>query len=272
MKKIKLQRTAIIGYPLSHSMSPTLHSLLYTHAGISAQMKPIAHTDVSKLVNIIRNQNIGLTAVTMPFKESIIPHLDIIDNTAKAIGAVNTVINRNGKLTGYNTDAFGIKFALGNTQIQKKNVLIVGSGGAAKAAAFVIKKKGGKIIFANRTNTNAKKLQKIFGGRVLSLKKISSRNIDVIINATPLGMGALKTKTPVPNNILSSHQTVFDLIYNPLETVLIKNARKKGAKTISGIELFTAQGIRQVELWSGKKLLTKILVEKSSKKITKKLQ
>ena len=131
----------VIGYPLAHSKSPALHNALYKKLGINAKMEALERKDIAGLIKIIKSQNVGLTAVTMPFKQTVMRYLDVIDETAKATGAVNTVINKSGKLTGYNTDIDGIALALKNVPLKGKNVSLIGAGGAARAVAYYLKGK-----------------------------------------------------------------------------------------------------------------------------------
>ena len=265
----KTQLNIVIGHPLLHTKSPVLHDLVYKELDVNAVMLPFSNLDIKKLISAIRIMSINLTAVTMPFKQSIMPLLDDIDETALSIGAVNTVINRDNKLIGYNTDIFGIEYALRNTSLRDKNVLLIGAGGAGRALAFVIKNKGGKCIYVNRTLKQALSLQKQFGGKITQIKNLSSKDIDIIINATPVGMHPDTKSSPVPISLIDKHQTVFDLVYNPVKTKLIKLARKKGAKTISGIDMFIAQGIRQIELWKGKNIINPNLISQFRKIIIK---
>ena len=153
--------------------------------------------------------------------------------------------------------------------LRNKNVLLIGAGGAASAVAYVVKNKRGKCMHADRTLGRAKNLQKKFGGKVVQIKKLSPQDIDIIINATPVGMHPDVKNSSVPAGLIARHQSVFDLVYNPVETKLIKLARQKGAKTISGIDMFVAQGVRQTELWTGKKIITPQLIKRLKKKITK---
>lgn len=255
----------VIGHPLLHTKSPALHDLVYKELGVNAVMLPFSNPDIKKLISAIRIMSINLIAVTMPFKQSIIPLLDSVDDTASAIGAVNTVINRGKKLIGYNTDIFGIEYALRNISLRNKNVLLIGAGGAGRVIAYVIKKKGGKCMYADRASKRVRQLQKQFGGKIAQIKNLFSKDIDIIINATPVGMHPDIKNSLVPIRLIDKHQTVFDLVYNPVQTKLIKSARKKGAKIISGIDMFIAQGIRQIELWTGKNIINQNLAGRLKK-------
>lgn len=252
----KTKLNAVIGWPLSHSLSPALHNAIYQKNDIDAVMLALPHRDINFLVKAIRHLPIHLTAVTMPHKQSVMKYLDRIDKTARIIGAVNLVINRNGKIDGYNTDVAGIERAFKDKKIKGKNVLILGAGGAARAAAYFVKSRGGKLFCFNRTFRKAEKLVKEFRGKVWlarDFKKINSE-IDVIINATPVGMKGVYPDCFFSVNLLNNRQIVFDMVYNPLETKFLKSARQAGATIISGLEMFVGQALEQVRLWLGQKI------------------
>ncbi|OGH94047.1 MAG: shikimate dehydrogenase [Candidatus Magasanikbacteria bacterium RIFOXYD2_FULL_41_14] len=245
-----IKLNAVIGFPLGHSLSPTLHNHIYEQEGIEAQMRAVANENILELVAMIRFTPFNLVAVTIPHKQTIIPLLDEVDNVAREIGAVNTVINRQGKLFGYNTDIVGIERTLNSALLKNKNVLLVGAGGVAQPIAYYITKCGGKLLCANRDKKSTLSLVKKFSGQAVDLDQLDTKDIDVIINATPLGMkGDLVDLLPVPEKLISSNQVVFDCVYNPLQTKLLQLARLRGAKTISGLEMFVAQGLAQEELW-----------------------
>lgn len=244
---------AVTGFPLSHTLSPKIHAEMYAQLGINAVMLAFPSQNIEEIITCMRTLPIHLLAVTIPHKQTVMKFLDHIDSVAKKIGAVNTVINRNGKLHGYNTDVVGIAHALKNTRLKGKNVLILGAGGAARPLCWFLKKSGAKIFCLNRTRTKAEELTKKFGGTALDNKALVGAKIDVIINATPVGMKPNVNKSPFPKSLLNKTQTVFDLIYNPEETKLLKDAKNAGAKTINGMLMFVAQAIEQVRLWSGKK-------------------
>jgi len=245
---------AVTGFPLEHTLSPQLHAQIYKKLGLNAVMLAFLSQNIEEIITCMRTLPIHLLAVTLPHKQTVMKFLDRIDPVAKKIGAVNTVINRNGKLHGYNTDIVGIAHALKNTQLKGKNVLIIGAGGAARPLCWFLKKSGAKIFCLNRTRTKAEELTQEFGGIALDNNALVGAKIDVIINATPLGMKPHIDESPFPKNLLNKNQTVFDLIYNPIETKLLKDAKKAGAKTINGMPMLLAQALEQVRLWSGKKL------------------
>ncbi len=251
---------AVIGFPLDHTLSPSLHNALYAAAGLDAHLVPLSKENLNELVELIRFNDIQLTAVTMPFKQSIIPFLDLVDDEAVKLGAVNTVIKKEGGLIGYNTDIVGIRSALEDVAIKNKNVLLLGVGGAALPVAHVIKQAGGRLLVWNRSQDAAQKFAHKFGGIVVNFEQIKANNIDMIINATPVGMYPNVNESPLPLDLLSAHQIVFDLVYRPMQTKLLKDAQSKGIKTIFGMKMFIAQALEQIRLWSGSDL-TKFVSE-----------
>ncbi len=250
-------QTQIIGYPLTHSFSPLLHNTLYADLQISAQMQKSTFTDLKKIITHLRTTPIALTAVTMPFKEKIIPLLDVIDPMASATGAVNTIIQRAGKLYGYNTDIDGIAFTLRHITLEKKNVLIIGAGGAARAAAVVLRQHHAHIYWLNRTRTTAETLAAQFSGQVLDADNLSTPVFfDVMINATPIGLPTITSSFHLPDHFFHAKQMIFDMLYHPQQTTFLQRAAKAGAVCSNGLDLFITQGIRQIELWQKKQLLT----------------
>src|SRR3989344_1791603 len=248
----KTSLTAVIGNPITHSMSPLIHNAIYEREGIDAVMLAFGNPSIEKLVGAIRALPIHLVAVTMPHKQTLIPLLDSISQDAKEIGAVNTIINRDGKLAGFNTDVTGVAEALKGVVVKDKNVLIIGAGGVAQPVAYHLQKNGAKIFCHNRDNDQAEALCKKFKGTVIDAKKVGEMMFDLIVNATPIGMPPNVEISPVLKSIIRPDTVVFDVIYTPLETQLLKDARAQGAKTISGLTMFIAQAIEQERLWLGR--------------------
>ncbi len=250
----KRQTNAVIGFPLGHSLGSIWHAEVYQMLGVDAEYIKDEGEDIAELVERVRNKPYGLTAVTIPHKETIISLLDVVDDDAKEIGAVNTVINRDGILTGYNTDIYGVKYALREVDLAGKNVMVLGAGGAARAVMYVLKKGGANIMCVNRTRGRAEKLIGEFGGKVLDFDEVEPDEIDLIINTTPIGMSPNTNVSPLPKDFLRSYHIVFDIVYNPVDTKLLQDAKEIGAKTIFGLDMYIAQGLRQVELWLGGEL------------------
>jgi shikimate dehydrogenase len=215
-----------------------------------------SHPEISPLIEAIKTFNIGLTAVTMPHKKTVIPYLDHCSEAVITLQAANTIIQKNGELWGYNTDVDGIEHALRQTNLAQKNVLVIGAGGAASAMGYVLQKHQANTYWLNRTPQNAQALANIFDGQAIYQENIDALSIDIIINTTPIGMHPEIDSSPLPSKYLYPHQIVFDMVYNPLDTQLLKEAKAAGAQIISGIDMFIAQGIQQISLWQGKELYT----------------
>lgn len=245
---------AVIGYPLDHTQSPLLHNTLYQALDIPAVLLAFPNPKLKPLIQVIKTLGIELTAVTMPFKQEILKYLDYCSPEVTVLKAANTVIQNNGKLYGYNTDINGIEYALRELVITDKKVLIIGAGGAVRALGYFMQKNKAKIYWLNRTEKKLINIKKIFGGTVLNYNNEKLQEninaMDIIINATPLGMYPYIDVSPLPNIRFNSEQIIFDVIYNPVHTILLKQAEKnKVKKIIFGKDMFIGQGLRQIELW-----------------------
>ncbi len=247
---------AVIGFPLGHSQSPAFHSAQYRERGINAVMLAWANPDVRVLVQVIRDYKIGLTAVTLPHKESILPLLDHVDELAKRIGAVNTVLQIHGKLHGFNTDYLGLKTALSTVDLKGKTVLLLGAGGAARPLAALVSDSGGHLFCLNRSHEKAQALVEEFGGRAITESDLDGLSPNIIVNTTPLGMHPKEDETPLDSRHFKPGQSVLDIVYNPEETRFLREAKVAGAFTISGKIMFEAQALEQIQLWENNVLST----------------
>lgn len=243
---------AIFGDPVTHSLSPFLHNAFYEREGIDAVMLAFGHERVDPLVAAMRALPIHLAAVTMPHKQSVMPLLDEIDAVARDIGAVNTIVNRSGRLEGYNTDVVGIAAALEGVKLRGASVLLLGAGGAARCAAYHLARAGAHIVCSNRDEKQAADLVGAFGGATVSAGDLMKREFDVIVNATPIGMSPNADASPVAPEAIRAGAVVFDLIYSPFETRLLKTAKERGARPVSGLTMFLHQGLEQERLWLGR--------------------
>ena len=257
----------VIGYPIEHSMSPIMHNAIIRELKLDYIYLAfnISPDNLNLAVNGFRAFNIIGINVTLPFKQKIMNYLDDIDPIAQKIGAVNTIKNDNGNLSGRNTDAEGAKNALVNAgyTTSGKNLLILGAGGAARALTYILAEGLNKIIIANRTEKRAiklaKELKKIFGINVEgkwnsnSVLKEESKKADILINTTPVGMYPSVEKSPIPAEFLHKDLIVYDIVYNPLETKLMKDATKIGCNTIGGLDMLVNQGALAFEWWTNKK-------------------
>lgn len=252
----------VIGDPIAHSMSPLMINELFQVYNMNSHYYPF-HVSREDLQDAVKGlKALGATGfnVTVPHKVEIIPFLDRIDPLAEAIGAVNTVVNEDGLFVGYNTDGSG--FVRGVTEhlsnIEQKSILLVGSGGAARAIYFTLAQNGVKRLdLYNRTLEKAEELIKQCPYRVASraIEKERAENslsgYDVIIQTTSIGMSPKIELSPLKLDNLSSHAFVSDIIYNPLETLFLQEAKNKGAKIQNGIDMFVFQGALAFEKWTG---------------------
>jgi shikimate dehydrogenase len=247
----KTHLNMVIGFPLAQTQSPLLHNTIYQARHLNAILLAFPYPDIEPLTQSIKTLTVELTAVTTPFKEVILKYLDYCSPEVNALKAANTVIQREGKLWGYNTDIDGIAYALRNITTTNKNALIIGAGGVARAVAYFLQKNNAHLFWLNRTKMKAINLAKIFGGSILDSGQINDLSFDIIINTTSLGMFPHLDISSLPNYDFKPNQIVFDLVYNPINTTLLSQAHKNGAKIISGLEMFIGQGLRQIELWTG---------------------
>jgi shikimate dehydrogenase len=246
----------LIGDPIEHSLSPLIHNAGYQALGIGYVYVPFQVKDFKGAVEGIRGLKIRGASVTLPHKVSAIKYIDRLDPLAEEIGAVNTIVNDDGILTGYNTDYQGAIKALEEvTALTGKKAVLVGSGGAATAIAFGLNKGGAKLVVLNRNEEKARRLaEKVnaedFGG-LEKLAEVSSA--DILINATPVGMWPETDQSLIPKKLLHNRLTVFDTVYNPKETRLLAEAREKGCAVVYGYNMFLYQAALQFELFTGQR-------------------
>jgi 3-dehydroquinate dehydratase / shikimate dehydrogenase len=248
-------RTAVygvIGDPIAHSLSPMLHNTGFHARHIDAIYLPFRVSDLADFLGAIEPLRIAGFSITLPHKERILRHLDDCDPLAAAIGAVNTVVVRGGgKLFGYNTDYVGVLRAIARRMpIAGSRVLILGAGGAARAIAFALVKGGASVSICARREERARKLAREVGGEAMPRAALKREFFDAIVNATPVGMHPHTHQSPLSAPELNC-RIVFDAIYRPRRTKLLQLAAAKGIETISGMEMFLAQGIAQWEIWTG---------------------
>jgi shikimate dehydrogenase len=251
----KTKITGLFGYPVEHTLSPSMHNAAFERLGLDYCYLPfLVHPDfIEQAVGAVRALNMAGVNVTVPHKEAVVPLLDIVDEEAAFIGAVNTVVNSGGKLKGYNTDGRGFMRSLSESGIpvENKKILVVGSGGASRAISYYLSEKAESLylhdVAESRMDKLVSDLRKI-RSNVSPEKKITDLGLfDVIINATPLG---LKAGDPLPFDVssLTPGHTVCDLIYR--KTSLLEHAAKKGCRTIDGMGMLLWQGVLAFELWT----------------------
>jgi shikimate dehydrogenase len=261
----KTRICGILGDPIAHTLSPVMQNAAFKEAGLDYVYLPfrVSKENLAKAVKGIKALDFSGINVTIPHKVAVMPLLDEIDPLAAHIGAVNTIVNRCGRLKGYNTDASGFYQALTDNKISvlKKKITLLGAGGAARAIAFILAEKGAELTILNRSLDSAKAVaERVFQALRIDIKadKLVAGNLEaalvkteILVNATSTGMSPDVTETPVPAGLLRKELTVVDIIYNPLQTRLLKEAEKKGSRVIGGLEMLIRQGAASFELWMG---------------------
>lgn len=263
MMTSKTKLVGLFGHPVSHSQSPLMHNAAFAEAGLSFAYAAfdVHPEDLEEAVEGIRALGIKGVNVTIPHKVAVMPMLDEVDPLAKKIGAVNTIVNVDGRLIGYNTDGLGyVRSLVEDTKIEleKQVVTILGAGGAARAVAFTLAEHGVKEIrIINRSREKALFLAEHVG-TIVPTKVVEQdagqeaiADSTLLINTTSIGMFPNVQDMPVPAEWLHGELVVSDLIYNPLETRLLREARSIGATVHSGVGMFVNQGALAFELWTG---------------------
>lgn len=274
----KTKLYGVIGDPIAHSLSPVFQNHFIEQKNIDAIYIPLkisTHT-LDGSLELLKNNFAGFN-VTIPHKESIIPYLDEIDPLAMEYGAVNTVKVVDNKLIGYNTDGIGFTRSIENIDVdlKGKQVLLLGAGGAARVIALEIVKLGGRLTIANRNIHRGQRikdeLKKLYNVsiNVVSLDDVN-RPFNIIINSTSVGMYPNVDKLPIGPNILEDAELVYDVIYNPFETKLLKLGSKLGAKVMNGLPMLIYQGLKSSEIWTGE-LATRKEEEEIYRKLERKI-
>ena len=259
----------IIGFPLSHTISPVFQQAAFDHYALPVRYHawPTPPEELARSVERLRGSRYLGANVTVPHKESVFEYLDEIDPRARTIGAVNTIVSRSEKLVGYNTDAHGFIRALRSEagfQPKGARVLLLGAGGAARAAAFALVDEGiAALVIANRTVGRARSLADDVRGPAVQVDSISmspgpladaSGQADLIVNATSVGMsgGDADGATPLAEDLIPAGALVFDMVYNPSLTLLLAAATRAGARTLGGLPMLVFQGAQAFQIWTGK--------------------
>ncbi|MFA6064342.1 MAG: shikimate dehydrogenase [archaeon] len=252
----------VIGNPIEHSLSPLIHNSAFEKLKVNAAYLAFKVEDVKNAINAIKEFGISGYSVTIPHKVTIMQYLDEIDSLAKKVGAVNTVLVKNEKLIGYNTDVMGAINPLKEiTPLKGKNVFVIGAGGAARAIVLGLVNEHAKVTIFNRDFSHAQKLAKEFSvsSKEIGVLSALAEDCDILINATPVGMYPKVNELPVDEGVIRKKMIVFDIVYNPLETKLIRVAKKKGCKVVPGVEMFLNQAYAQFEMFTGKKAPVEIM-------------
>jgi len=243
----------VVGNPVMHSLSPLIHNLAFRRETVNAVFLPLQANTLSDVLRLVKEVPLHGLAVTMPFKGEILKHLTNTDALSEKIGACNTVVRaQDGNLYGFNTDVAAVVRPLERRlPLKGARVLVIGAGGAARAAVFGLKDKGADVTIVNRTPETAQKLARQAKARTIRYEQLAKASFDVILNATPIGMHGNKQQSWLKPDQLNA-RLVFDMVYNPIETPLLRMAREKGLPVITGVEMFVQQGARQFEIWTGK--------------------
>jgi shikimate dehydrogenase len=242
----------IFGRPVAHSLSPAMHNAAFAALGLNAVYVPFAVPNLAQAVQGLRGLNLGGVGVTIPFKEEILPLLDEIDAQARTIGAVNTVVNREGHLWGTNTDWYGAVAALQEgVNLAGERVLVLGAGGAGRAIVYAVRQAGGEVTVADKDEARARTLAQEFGAACVPLARAAQEPAAVLINATPVGMAPRAEAIPLEPEALSHFSVVMDIVYNPLRTRLLGEAAARGCRCLDGLQMLVHQGARQFELFTG---------------------
>ena len=273
----------LIGYPLGHSLSPKLHHAALRYCDLQGEYSlfPIEPDDLQRLKGVLdrlRSREITGLNVTIPHKQNVIQFLDELAETAEAIGAVNTIYLRNKKLIGDNTDVSGFladlkKFLAESPSskteesvgVREKKALVLGAGGSARAVIYALLKDSWNVILAARRIDQAQQLLDLFSNYQLqiadfSLMNIELSNITLIVNTTPVGMSPHPDQSPWPENIPFPQQAaIYDLVYHPYETKLVKDARAQGLSATSGRGMLIEQAALAFQLWTGKHVPREIM-------------
>ncbi len=263
----KTKICGLIGDPIEHSVSPAMHNAAFREKGLDFVYLPfrVKKEQLRQAIDGARVLNIVGLNITIPHKVNVIPYLDELDPLAEKIGAVNTIVNSNGSLKGYNTDASGFLKALTGRGIEPrgKKVVILGAGGASKAVSFSLAERGADLVILNRelefdwAVELAGHLSRSFSIEVRALKlnepnlKKALVGADILVNTTSVGMSPRGDESPVPKRLLKPGLTVFDIVYNPLKTRLLREAEASGAEVIPGLDMLAWQGALAFEMWTG---------------------
>lgn len=243
---------AVFGNPVDHSLSPAMHNKAFAETGFNGVYLAFRVIDIDAAMAAVRAIGIRGVSVTIPHKIAVMNSLDEIDDQARRIGAVNTVVSREGRLWGYNSDGQGaVRALLEKTAVQGADIAIIGAGGAARAIGFNIVDNGGRVTIINRSIQAGEDLAKDLGADFKPLADLKQINADILINTTPVGMSPQVGDLPLSPELLCEDMLVMDIVYNPVQTALLKHAQRMGCRTIDGVAMFVYQGAFQFKLWTG---------------------
>lgn len=263
----RMRVCAVIGNPVEHSLSPILHNSAFEKEGLPICYVAFRVEDLAAAMAGVRGFNLLGLSVTIPHKVEVLAYLDEVEDTARQIGSVNTVLNRDGKLIGFNSDGMGALRAIEEARIDLagRRIAILGSGGAARAIAFSIGKAAGleeMVLFGverEQCRRLAEDLQKVLAFPVRWFDQNQAnlarylRDADGIVHCTPVGMNPHPDASLVSKDLLRAEQFVFDIVYTPMKTRLLRDAESVGCRIVPGVEMFLYQAVFQFECWTGRK-------------------
>ena len=250
----------VLGNPVGHSLSPAMHNAAFNALDISSFYGAFETTDLKGCIRGMRALGICGMSVTIPFKTEVMAYLHALDPLAEQIGAVNTIVNREGRLTGYNTDGTGAMKAIEAVMDPSdKRCVLVGAGGTARGIGFMAMKNGMKLTVSNRSEIRGRALADFLECPFVPLSEIERLDTDVLIQTTPVGMFPREDASPVPAHMFREGMVVMDAVYNPMETKMLKDAHSRGCETIGGLEMFIHQGAQQFQLWTGLEAPLKVM-------------
>ena len=259
---------AVFGNPIGHSLSPVMHNAAFKRMKINAHYVPFCVKNVEDAVRGIRGLDIRGVSITIPFKTEVMAYLDEVDESSLRIGAINTILNdHNGRLKGFNTDWSGLIRDLEESlEIRDKTFVILGAGGAARAAVYGILEEGGIPIIVNRGVERGEEMAREFGCSFHPLSEIGTIKADCLINTTSVGMAPDSERSPVMREHLPNFRWVVDIVYNPLKTRLLRDAEEAGCMVLDGVGMFVHQGAEQTKIWTGKEpprpLMRRVVLER----------
>jgi shikimate dehydrogenase len=256
-----MKKFAVIGYPISHSKSPALHEAGFNELSIDAEFSAIEvkPEDLASWISLNMIDYAGV-AVTIPHKEKMVELVQKLSPAAKVIGAVNTLFWEHEVLHGTNTDCVGVLRALQTEvpELEGKKVLLLGAGGAARAALFALQTAGAKTVVWNRTAEKAVTLAEEFHAEAAeSLTALNPDKFDIVINSTAVGLK--EWKSLLPEDFWTPHHVAFDMVYDPLETRFLSEAAEAGARTVTGDQMLVHQALEQFHLWHDMELEPEVM-------------
>lgn len=278
-----MKRVYLLAHPAGHSVSPAMHNAAFAHLGLEFRYEAldVSPQRLGEAVELLRGEGVAGANVTIPHKQAVMSMLDRISVEAKAVGAVNTIIADGGTLSGHNTDAAGFLKALSDDaklSVKDKRTLILGAGGAARAVAYALVISGAKVAIHNRTEERARSLIRDFGrlGELTLVEHAALaeavRSADLLVNTTSVGMQAPegdgdKEESPLQSGTLPENGLVCDLVYRPMETRLLREAKRAGLPVLGGLPMLVYQGAIAFELWTARAAPVEVMLEAAKREL-----